>query len=110
MQTISKTTSVIEVARKAKTAAGVLARLSTEEKNQALQRIAEHLRQQAKEILAANHNDLAAAQPLVASGEMADALFRRLKLDEAKLADILAGIAQVAGLEDPVGKITLATE
>jgi glutamate-5-semialdehyde dehydrogenase len=100
----------MELARKAKSASGVLARRTTEEKNRALERIAERLGERSAEILAANRLDLEAARPQVESGELAYALFRRLKLDEAKLADILAGLKQVAALEDPVGKITLATE
>jgi glutamate-5-semialdehyde dehydrogenase len=110
MQTISKTESVKEAAGKAKAASGILARLTTAEKNQALAAIAKRISESAEEILAANQQDVDAARPLVETGEMAAPLFRRLKLDEAKLADIVTGIAQVGALEDPVGKITLATE
>jgi glutamate-5-semialdehyde dehydrogenase len=102
--------SVIDLARQAKVASGALARLTSEEKNNALLFVAERLKERAGEILAANQKDLEAARPLLESGEMPDALFRRLKLDEAKLADIITGVKQVAALEDPVGKITLATE
>ena len=41
---------------------------------------------------------------------MAEAAYRRLKLDQAKLREIVAAIEQVAQLEDPVGKITRAIE
>jgi glutamate-5-semialdehyde dehydrogenase len=102
--------SVLELARQAKAASGVLARLTSEEKNNALLFIAERLEERAGEILAANQKDLEAARPLLESGELPEALFRRLKLDEAKLADIITGVKQVAALDDPVGKITLATE
>ncbi|HXG93859.1 MAG TPA: glutamate-5-semialdehyde dehydrogenase [Blastocatellia bacterium] len=101
---------VIEAAKRAKTVLGALARLSTEEKNNALLKIAERIAAGAEEIFAANKKDLEAARPRVEAGEMPDSLYRRLKLDDAKLRDIIAGIHQVAALEDPVGKITLATE
>jgi glutamate-5-semialdehyde dehydrogenase len=110
MPSTSKSESVIDLARRAKTASGVLAQLSSEEKNHALRVIAQHLEARAAGILAANRNDVEAARSLVDSGGMAEALFRRLKLDEAKLAGILEGVKQVAALEDPIGKITLATE
>jgi glutamate-5-semialdehyde dehydrogenase len=106
----SQSHSIIEVAKRAKAASGILARLTDVEKNAALCAIAERIKERAEEILAANKKDLQAARTLVAEGEITEALFRRLKLDEAKLADILKGIAQVAALEDPVGRITLATE
>ncbi len=47
---------------------------------------------------------------MVADSEMSEAAYRRLKLDEAKVREIVSGIEQVAGLEDPVGKITMETE
>jgi glutamate-5-semialdehyde dehydrogenase len=102
--------SVIAFARNAKAASGILARLTDAEKNTALSLIGEHIKERADDILAANKKDVEAAWSLVETGDMAEALFRRLKLDEAKLADILKGIKQVAALEDPVGKVTLATE
>ncbi|HXG64078.1 MAG TPA: glutamate-5-semialdehyde dehydrogenase [Blastocatellia bacterium] len=104
------TQAVIEAAKKAKAASGALARFSTEEKNHALRNIARRLNERAEEILAANRQDLDAARPLVESGRMAESLYRRLKLDEAKLRDMISGIEQVAALADPVGGITLATE
>src|SRR5437868_10501291 len=109
-QQIAQEKSVIAFARSAKAASGVLARLTDIEKNAALVLIAERIKERASEILAANKKDVDAARLLVETGEMAEALFGRLKLDEAKLADIIKGIEQVAALEDPVGKITLATE
>jgi glutamate-5-semialdehyde dehydrogenase len=102
--------SVIESAKRAKAASGALARLSTEEKNRALGSIAQQLAEHKAPIMAANRKDLDAARPLVEAGLMAEPLYRRLKLDETKLRDMVTGIEQVAALEDPVGKITLATE
>src|SRR5262245_36638513 len=102
--------SVLEAAEKAKVASAVLARLSTEAKNAALLAIAGKLEEHAADIIAANQRDLEMARPAVEAGEMTDAMFRRLKLDDRKLADVVLGVRQVAALEDPVGRITLATE
>jgi glutamate-5-semialdehyde dehydrogenase len=108
--TIDSVNQVIESAGRAKRALGALARLSTEEKNHALLAIAREIGEQTERILAANKKDLDAAAAMVAASEMSEAAYRRLKLDEAKVREIVSGIEQVAGLEDPVGKITLATE
>ena len=102
--------SVIEAAKKAKAASAQLARLSTADKNRALVGIARALESNADAIFAANRQDLEAAKLLVEAGEMNDTLYRRLKLDDGKLRDIVAGVEQVAALEDPVGKVTYGME
>lgn len=101
---------VIEAAQKAKSASARLARLTTEEKNRVLTQIARALESHKREILAANRRDLDAARPLVEAGDMPEALYRRLKLDQAKLDDMIAGVRQVVALDDPVGEITYAME
>src|ERR1051325_9228812 len=103
-------TSVIEAAQKAKAASARLARMTTEEKDRALARIAAAIESRADEIFAANHEDPDAPQRRVETGRMAESLYRRLKLDAAKLRDMVAGIRQVIALEDPVGKVTYAME
>ena len=108
--TIDSTNRVIEAAKTAKRALGALSRMTTEEKNLSLLAIAREVGDQAENILAANKKDLGRGAAMVEAGEMSEAAYRRLKLDEAKVRDIVSGIEQVAGLEDPVGKITLATE
>ena len=114
MQTIplsaDATASVIEAAKKAKAASALLARTPTDIKNRALLAVAEAMRSHSAEIFAANRKDLDESRSLVESGEMADSIWRRLKLDETKLAEIVAGIEQVASLEDPIGKVTYAVE
>lgn len=102
--------SVIEAAKQAKAASAQLARLSTADKNRALMEIARALEANAEAIFAANRKDLEAAEPLVEAGEMAEALYRRLKLDDGKLRDMVAGIEQVAALEDLIGKVTYGME
>jgi glutamate-5-semialdehyde dehydrogenase len=114
MQTIAPPTgaksSVIEAAKKAKAASAVLARTPTEGKNRALLAVAAGIRKHCEQIFSANRKDLDAMRLLVEAGEMAESLWRRLKIDEAKLAEIVAGIEQVAALEDPIGKVTYAVE
>jgi glutamate-5-semialdehyde dehydrogenase len=101
---------ILESAKKAKAVKGEMARLSTERKNQALGAIARNLFERREEIFEANAKDLDAARLLVESSRMPEAVYRRLKLDQAKLDDVLAGVGKVAEMEDPVGRVTLATE
>jgi glutamate-5-semialdehyde dehydrogenase len=102
--------AIIDAARRARASLLPLSRLSAEEKNTALVSVARRMEERAEAIFAANSDDLERARPLVEAGEMAESIYRRLKLDDAKLRDIVSGILQVSALEDPVGKITLATE
>lgn len=101
---------VVLAARRAKAASRRLARLSSEQRAGALSAVAAGLADNIAWIVEANARDLDAARPLVDSGEMAEALFRRLKLDEAKVRDLVAGVEQVAALDDPLGQVSLATE
>src|SRR5262249_22939903 len=104
------TETVIDLARRAKTAARRIAHLSTDDKNQALQVIADLLAGQQDQILAANRRDLQAARTLVQSGRMTEALYHRLELDNKKFAGIIAGVKQIQALADPVGRTTLENE
>jgi delta-1-pyrroline-5-carboxylate synthetase len=101
---------VLEAAKGASLAARSLARLSAEQKTAVLHAIAGALAANARAIAQANLEDLAAARALVEAGRMSDALLQRLTLDEGKLRGIVAGIEQVADMDDPVGRVTLATE
>jgi glutamate-5-semialdehyde dehydrogenase len=100
----------IEWAKQARISAGSLARMSTEDKNRALLGVARALEKFSNQILAANENDVSSARALVEKGEMPESLFQRLKLDQDKLSAIVAGVEQVAAMEDPVGKVTRAIE
>ena len=102
--------SIIERTRRAKAASTALGRLSAEDRNHALTLIAREITSQAEVILAANTKDLERARPLVEAGEMPESLYWRLQLDQSKLNEMSAGINQVAALEDPLGKVTLATQ
>lgn len=88
----------------AKRAARVLSTAGTEQKNRALEAIAQALEAQREVWLAANAEDLAAAK---ADG-MRPALLDRLTLTAERIAGIAAGVRQVAALPDPIGRITNA--
>ena len=96
-----KTTSspLLDIAKQTRTAASKLAVLSTEERNQALEVIATALEQATPEILAANATDLQTAE----ADNIAPVLYSRLKLGETKLKSAIAGVRDVAQLDDPVG-------
>lgn len=94
----------IEIAKKAKEASLKTASLSEEIKNKALNSIADAIEAAKAEIFEANKMDLALAEPLVEKGELSKATFNRLKLDENKMRDMIAGIREIAKLPDPVNK------
>lgn len=76
-----------------------LAALSTEEKKAVLLSMADALEADTEAILAANAQDLEAAQDTIAP-VMQD----RLRLTPGRIADMAAGIRAVAQLPDPVGR------
>ncbi|MFZ5992546.1 MAG: glutamate-5-semialdehyde dehydrogenase [Deinococcota bacterium] len=86
---------------RAKTASQTLAKASPQAKNTALLGMAEKLRARRAEIEAANRADLEAAR----LGGLSTAKLDRLKLDEKILADLIAGLEQVAAMPDPIGEI-----
>ena len=85
--------------REARAASRVLALTTTEDKNRALLRMAEVLAEHAPRILAANALDVEAAE---AAG-LSEAMVDRLRLDDERLAGVVAAVRQVAELDDPVG-------
>jgi glutamate-5-semialdehyde dehydrogenase len=87
--------------RGALNAAAVLARATTEIKNDALMRAAAAIRAHRARILEANAHDVAAAR---AAG-LGTALIDRLALDEGRIEAMAAGVAAVAALPDPVGTV-----
>ncbi len=98
-------TPVIEIARSAKAASRLLSTLPTTAKDEALESIASALEANAATILAANAADVAAAGPLVRTGELSQALFQRLLLSADKLRVMVEGVRAVRRLPDPSGRI-----
>jgi len=89
--------TMLEAAKAAKTE---VARLTTEQKNAALNAMAEALVANEADILAANALDLEAAK-----GTVSDVMLDRLLLTSSRIAGMAEGIRQVAALPDPVGRI-----
>ena len=97
--------SMIELGQRAKAASRQLARATTEQKNAALNALADQLLAQCADILAANAIDVEAAK---ANG-LSAALIDRLLLNEKRLTGIAADQRSVIALPDPVGEIFEAT-
>ncbi|KJE25501.1 glutamate-5-semialdehyde dehydrogenase [Frankia torreyi] len=98
---ITSAEAVRDVAVRAKAAAALLAPVSRGEKDRVLLAMAEALLARSAGILAANAEDVAAAQAAGTPGAMVD----RLTLTEARLAGMADGLRQVATLDDPVGEV-----
>src|SRR5215475_1832557 len=96
-----------EMRQQAERARKAFLRLSTSvDRTAVLNEIASALRSGAALIFEANNRDLDSAK---ASG-IAEPLFKRLVFNEAKLRDVISGIEQIAGMDDPVGRVVAETE
>ncbi len=98
---MSLTEQITALARAAKAASRELVRLSTEERNGALNAMAEALSGAQDALLEANARDLEVGRSLGLSSAMLD----RLTLNEARIAAMANGVQEVAALPDPVGRI-----
>jgi glutamate-5-semialdehyde dehydrogenase len=103
---MSRKMKVSERAATAKAASIRLGAVKTEAKNAALTEIAKALQEHEAKVIAANQQDLETAQ----TSGLAAPLLKRLKFDEAKLADVCAGIHSLIKLPDPVGRTLCAIE
>lgn len=100
----------IQIAKNAKDASLKLANLATETKNAALEAVANALDNNRKLLLEANSKDLQEAKKMVNSGELSQAVFNRLKLDDNKMNAMISGVRDLIKLEDPINKCLLARE
>ena len=91
---------MIEMLKAAKAAKFEIAKLTTAQKNAALNAMADALVANENAILAANAEDMAAAK-----GTVSDVMLDRLQLTSARIAGMAQGIREVAALADPVGHI-----
>jgi glutamate-5-semialdehyde dehydrogenase len=89
------------LAARVKAASRMLATASTAVKDEALLGAADLLLARSDEVLGANAVDVRRAE----DDGVAPAVIDRLRLDEGRLADMAAGLRQVAGLPDPVGEV-----
>jgi glutamate-5-semialdehyde dehydrogenase len=92
---------VAAVARRARAAANELALATRGTKDNALRAMADALVAATPEVLAANAEDVAAAE---VAGTPA-AIIDRLRLDEGRVAAMADGLRDVAALPDPVGEV-----
>lgn len=91
---------VQEIALDARAASLTLANVPSENKNQAILRLAELIEENVPALQAENEKDLAAGE---ANG-LGAAMLNRLKLDEKRISGMVEGARQVAALADPVGE------
>lgn len=91
-----------EVGQKARTASRLLARVSTEQKNNALHAMAQALENARPRLKEENAKDLAAGK----EKGLDEAMLDRLALTDARIDGMIEGLTQVATLPDPVGEVT----
>ncbi len=89
------------IGRQARAAAALLARVPGGARDAALAGAAALLRERAKQILAANEEDIAAAT----ARDLPAALLDRLRLDEARVEAMARGVEEVRALPDPLGRV-----
>jgi glutamate-5-semialdehyde dehydrogenase len=97
----SFTEQAIQLGRQAKAAARRLAVLSSEDKNQALQLMADQLEAQSPFLLDENQNDLNAAKKAGITGAVLD----RIALTSSRVQSMAKGLREIAALPDPVREI-----
>ncbi|MEG0213544.1 MULTISPECIES: glutamate-5-semialdehyde dehydrogenase [Micrococcaceae] len=99
--TTDVTTSVHQLADRARRAARILKRANRDWKDRALAAMASRIDQNRAMILRANEKDLAAGR---ANGT-SEALLDRLKLDGKRIDGLISALHELAGLPDPVGRV-----
>src|SRR4030066_543691 len=93
---------VLKKAREAKEGAKALAKLSSKEKNNILQKMAEALKKKRKTLIEENQKDIQCAE----QKGLSKALIDRLTLNEKRIEEMAKGLMEVTALPDPVGEIT----
>ena len=101
---MSLVTQITQLAKKAKQASHELALVSTDVKNQVLQRMAQAILDNSSYLIKENQKDLKEAQ----KKNYAKALVDRLTLNDKRLKDMSHCILDTAKLKDPIGE-TIAT-
>ncbi len=102
--------SFINRVKLAKSASIPMASLDGELKNRALASMALALDSNREKIICANKKDIGSAEKLAEAGKLSRSLVKRLKVDDLKINEMIAGIEDVIKFEDPVGKTLFALE
>ena len=97
--------TTLDILKQAKSAKSELAKLSSEDKNNALLAMADALRENCAAILEENKKDVEAAR-----GKITDVMIDRLSLDESRIKSMADGIRDVVKLPDPVGRVLSRVE
>lgn len=92
--------TTLDILKQAKAAKTELAKLSSEDKNNALLAMADALEENCSTILEENKKDVEAAR-----GKITDVMIDRLSLDEGRIKGMADGIRDVVKLPDPVGRV-----
>ncbi len=90
------------IAKLAKAASLDIANLSTDLKNKVLLKVADNIKKNVNEIIAANREDVALAK----QNNLDAAKIDRLILDSMRINNLADAVVEIAGLEDPLNKIT----
>jgi glutamate-5-semialdehyde dehydrogenase len=99
MNSIKET--IAAMAKAARQASQAMTRVTSGQKNQALQAMADEIVRQADAVCAENQRDVRAAR----STGLAPALIDRLTITETTIAAMACGLREVAELPDPVGSL-----
>jgi glutamate-5-semialdehyde dehydrogenase len=91
-----------DIGKRARNASRAMARASSEQKNQALLRIAKLVREQSAQIQKVNQGDVERAK----SGGQDAAFIDRLTMTLKTIETMALGLEQIVLLEDPIGKIS----
>lgn len=92
---------ITEFAKACRQASLEVAQLTTEQKNQALFKMAEHLLKNEDHIITENEKDLKQAK----QNGLSEAMIDRLVLNHDRLEKMAQAIRDVAALDDPIGKV-----
>lgn len=87
-----------------------LATISSEQRRAAIHAAADSVDRSRKQVLAANAHDLAQADAMVASCEISQAAYERLRLTDKKIDEMTRSMRTVAELPDPLGRVLQETE
>ena len=97
--------TTLDILKQAKAAKSELAKLGSEDKNNALLAMADALRENCAAILEENKKDVEAAR-----GKITDVMIDRLSLDESRIKRMADGIIDDVKLPDPVGRVLSRVE
>jgi len=92
---------MLKLGHSARIAAKTLALATSDQKNQALVKMAQNIRERTDIILAANASDLERA----GNAQMAASFVDRLTLNEERVGQMAQAIDDIAALDDPVGSV-----